>query len=201
MPGRKLNREDFIGKTYCNLTIVGFEEDDRYVRCKCKCGNIKVVNFATLKRGHIRSCGCIYNKILNREDFINKKFNNLTIIEFNENGNYAKCKCDCGNTVTFNFLHMKHNKIRNCGCNYNFKSKKEKQMLFNVPKKRSMVGNKLKEKDVIEIWNRYYSKFKKETCRSLAKEFNVSHNAIHLIVNQKIWTNVTNKLIKSDLRK
>lgn len=40
-------------KTYSNGYTVDF------VKCKCDCGNEKVINYNNLKRGLVKSCGCI----------------------------------------------------------------------------------------------------------------------------------------------
>lgn len=40
-------------KKYNNGTIIYF------VKCKCDCGNEKIVNYNNLKRGLVKSCGCI----------------------------------------------------------------------------------------------------------------------------------------------
>lgn len=40
-------------KKYPNGTIIDF------VKCKCDCGNIKIINFNNIKRGLVKSCGCI----------------------------------------------------------------------------------------------------------------------------------------------
>lgn len=40
-------------KTYANGSVVNF------VKCKCDCGNEKIINYSNIKRGLVKSCGCI----------------------------------------------------------------------------------------------------------------------------------------------
>lgn len=58
-----------------------------------------------------------------KEDFINKKFGMLTIIDFyhkkSDRQNYARClcKCDCGNIKEVRYNDLKRAKFPSCGCN------------------------------------------------------------------------------------
>lgn len=36
---------------------------NRYVLCECNCGNTKVVNYKELRKGKIRSCGCLASRL------------------------------------------------------------------------------------------------------------------------------------------
>jgi hypothetical protein len=64
---------------------------------------------------------------LNKSNYINKKFNNLTILEFVDAPsntknkaakyqNWVKCKCDCGNIKITNLLSIQSNNTKSCGC-------------------------------------------------------------------------------------
>lgn len=52
---------------YGKLTIIGLDNQKTYsngyvvdfVRCRCDCGNEKVINYDNIKRGLVKSCGCI----------------------------------------------------------------------------------------------------------------------------------------------
>lgn len=58
---------------YGKLTIIGLDHQKTYsngyvvdfVRCRCDCGNEKVINYDNIKRGLVKSCGCI-TKTANR---------------------------------------------------------------------------------------------------------------------------------------
>lgn len=57
--------EKHIGETYNYLTIVEILEiqgRNRYVLCKCKCGNFKKVRLSHLTSNNVKSCGCMYGE-------------------------------------------------------------------------------------------------------------------------------------------
>lgn len=55
-------RIDLTGKVFGRLTALEFSHSDDkeryYWLCKCECGNTKVINSASLRRGASKSCGC-----------------------------------------------------------------------------------------------------------------------------------------------
>ncbi len=55
-------RIDLTGKVFGKLTALEFSHSDDkeryYWLCKCECGNTKVINSASLRRGASKSCGC-----------------------------------------------------------------------------------------------------------------------------------------------
>ena len=56
--------EDIVGQTFGYLTVIKITEKRSpkgYVifECKCKCGNMKLVEGSPLKAGNVRSCGCL----------------------------------------------------------------------------------------------------------------------------------------------
>lgn len=59
--------EDLTGQKFGRLTVLQYEyfklyknsTKHYYWRCKCECGNEKIVNANNLKRGKIKSCGCL----------------------------------------------------------------------------------------------------------------------------------------------
>lgn len=59
------------------------------------------------------------NKLDNKYEFVNKKFNKLLVIKRCENafGGIAwLCKCDCGNTTIATSHQLLHNSKKSCGC-------------------------------------------------------------------------------------
>lgn len=48
---------DLTGKTFGYYTVLEYLGDQKW-RCKCKCGNIKIVKGQKLRNGLSRSCGC-----------------------------------------------------------------------------------------------------------------------------------------------
>lgn len=60
-----------IGKKYGNMTVLELEGRDKYkrllYRCRCDCGNEKVVLGASLRDGHTTSCGCRRKELMTSE--------------------------------------------------------------------------------------------------------------------------------------
>ena len=58
-----LKIKDLTGKRFGRLTVVSFAGRNKYNRslwnCLCDCGNQKIVNSNSLKRGLTKSCGCL----------------------------------------------------------------------------------------------------------------------------------------------
>ncbi len=55
-------RKDLTGQRFGRLTVLEFMPDEtRHTKwkCKCDCGNIKIVEGANLKSGNTQSCGCL----------------------------------------------------------------------------------------------------------------------------------------------
>ena len=117
-----------IGNIYGRLTVIS-QSDLRYkdnkikYNCQCICGNEIIVGAANLKKGNVKSCGCILKefhnyKFNNNINIYNKKFGMLLVIEksFIGKNKFWKCLCDCGNysNVLENSLRMGYTK--SCGC-------------------------------------------------------------------------------------
>ena len=53
---------DLTGKTFGKLTVLSRAENDKYGKaqwlCQCQCGNQKIINGASLRKGLTQSCGC-----------------------------------------------------------------------------------------------------------------------------------------------
>lgn len=63
----------------------------------------------------------------NIDEYINKKFNHLTLIKNlkkidKNNSKLALFKCDCGNIKELVFAQVLNNKVRSCGCIQGHKS-------------------------------------------------------------------------------
>lgn len=53
---------ELVGQVFGRLTVVGKEENsgkNTLWICNCECGNIKITKSAYLRRGEVRSCGCL----------------------------------------------------------------------------------------------------------------------------------------------
>lgn len=58
-----MKRTDLTNKTFGRLTVLDYAYTSKngrpFWRCKCVCGNVKDIAAKDLKRGTIRSCGCL----------------------------------------------------------------------------------------------------------------------------------------------
>lgn len=75
------------------------------------------------------------------ENLIGKKFNRLTVIEYDHSAKghkYYKCQCECGNIHIVNGTNIKTGKVKSCGCL--LKEKREKAKEQN--KKQQQVSKK-----------------------------------------------------------
>lgn len=63
----KKQRLDIVGKTFGLLTVIEFAYTNRHKqsmwRCKCECGNERIVSGSHLVSGRSKSCGCLKIKL------------------------------------------------------------------------------------------------------------------------------------------
>lgn len=68
--GAKSREEDYAGKKYNHLTILGFTGEMKHgtiCTCQCDCGTIKNYNLSKVKRGESTNCGCIgYKRMIEK---------------------------------------------------------------------------------------------------------------------------------------
>lgn len=108
---------DLVGKRFGRLTVIA--EDGRTKsnsirwKCICDCGNIKTIDGAELRRGHVASCGCFRKEKAKedalkrgiKEDLSGRTFSNWTVIKYVGNEKW-ECKCKCGA-----IKHVKRNSL------------------------------------------------------------------------------------------
>ena len=63
--GQKIDiNKRYIGQKFGKLTVIklveGNDATNRKYLCKCDCGNEKITSEDNLRRGHCKSCGCLY---------------------------------------------------------------------------------------------------------------------------------------------
>src|SRR5579864_4915183 len=92
-------RVDMTGRKFGRYTAVEYLGEGKW-KCICECGSIGYPRGDGLRRGTIRSCGCLQKEEVAARQFIDirgQKFSRLTVLEYTNVGNKWKCKCDCGN--------------------------------------------------------------------------------------------------------
>lgn len=129
------NAEDLTGKRYGRLVVIGRAKNNgkRVMwRCRCDCGNEKVVRADGLKCGSTRSCGCLGNEVrLNNwkpynkssvedDDIVGKRFGKLTVLEYAGKDKHRcklfRCVCDCGKETITRKSRIIDGTVKSCGC-------------------------------------------------------------------------------------
>ena len=121
---RKQQKEqEFVGREFSNLTVVSFayiEHQRRYWKCKCACGNIKIVSTHDLTGGYVKSCGCLRTcsgkDRYGFKDISGRTFGNLTAIS-HVHGKYWKFRCNlCHKEKIMRNIDVISGKCYSCGC-------------------------------------------------------------------------------------
>lgn len=117
-------KEVKIGNKYGKLTVISEifykgNSKNKYVSCRCDCGNLKEVLVYSLLNGQTKSCGCSRYTSL-----VGHKINSLTVLaEVNpvirKSGKLERrymCRCDCGQLTEVRADRVKLGVIKSCGC-------------------------------------------------------------------------------------
>ena len=64
------NAKDLIGQKFNRLTVIKniIRNNRSHSLCRCDCGNEKIIRNDSLKRNHIKSCGCLQKELLNERN-------------------------------------------------------------------------------------------------------------------------------------
>lgn len=122
---KKGYRGDLVGQRFGRLYVVEKLEDKNgwtQFRCKCDCGNEKIVSGSNLKYGVTQSCGCLHKEYIKKmlsENLVGQRFGKLVVMKMAES-RYDKthwiCKCDCGNETVVSSSGLKSGHTQSCGC-------------------------------------------------------------------------------------
>ena len=122
---------DLTGKKFGRLTVmsrVRNNKDGRTMwRCKCDCGNERIVSGKCLRNGHTSSCGCLASELTSKrslKDHTGERFGRLIVTGrvddyvSPEGKHHVRwlCKCDCGNITTVDICQLTQGKTLSCGC-------------------------------------------------------------------------------------
>lgn len=127
---------DITGQRFGRLVALSVDHKQKdnngnysyYWLCKCDCGNESVVQADVLRRGDVKSCGCLQAEESAKRakerliDITGKRYGLLTVIErveLDESGfgfGKWKCKCDCGNYKLVDGYYLRRGMISSCGC-------------------------------------------------------------------------------------
>ena len=126
MPAGGQNVLNLTGQRFGKLVVIKkVESKNKQSRwlCQCDCGNTKIAVGVQLKRGRIKSCGCLIaqkNKKNNFKDITGQRFGKLVAIKpigMTSNRNTIwLCQCDCGNQKEVRGDQLRDNSVQSCGC-------------------------------------------------------------------------------------
>jgi hypothetical protein len=118
----KIAKKDETGKRYGKLVVL----DEMPVRlknhvcwrCKCDCGNEKIVRGDLLRQGVTKSCGCQgrYNNAEKKIKVGNRYGKWVVISEMPDKPKYWRCKCDCGKEKIVSGQSLRLGHTTSCGC-------------------------------------------------------------------------------------
>ena len=113
---------DLTGRRFGRLVVEEVVKEPgrtRTWRCRCDCGEIKLVMTSMLKSGNVQSCGCL-RKSPHFQDHVGERFGRLAIESFirvDPGGNTRwACRCDCGKTTEATISNLKLGRVQSCGC-------------------------------------------------------------------------------------
>lgn len=126
-------KDELLNKKFGLLTVIeqvprpaDRKTQGKYYRCKCDCGNEKIVDKKGLTSGGVQSCGCLRAKRVSEAitiDITGQKFNKLTVLEkinYSETPDKSEamwlCQCDCGNLTRVRGSALRSGKTKSCGC-------------------------------------------------------------------------------------
>jgi len=117
---------DHTGQVFGRLTAlkrepVGTNKEKSVWNCVCLCGNTRLVTGPDLRRGDVKSCGCLkkdHGKLYGFNDLVGKVFGKLTVIKrvYQKNNSRWICKCSCGNECSVGRGSLSSGNTKSCGC-------------------------------------------------------------------------------------
>ncbi len=184
---------EYVGKRYNKLVVIDVIRLDKkvFLKCKCDCGNITLVEYWNLKTGHTSSCGCI---VKNNEykDIIGKRFGKLIVIKeldnkMDKNGHrHFICKCDCGNEIEVLGHNLLANQTQSCGCRKIVRRLQSKTPITNKSGVKGVFFDKRNKKWIASLginYNRY--KIYEKTFGEAITERKKLEKEYHLPIIQK----------------
>lgn len=129
-------RIDLLGEQFGRLKVIAEAPKKANGQtawvCQCSCGNITTVGTKELRNGDTKSCGCLWEELIVKNE-IGNKYGKLTVIAReshinNDNAAYWRCRCDCGNEIVTSGKRLRSGHTMSCGCLLS----KGEQLLQNI---------------------------------------------------------------------
>lgn len=118
-------RIDMTGQQFGYLKVNSYSHTENkraFWNCTCVCGKEIVCKGKLLRNGHIKSCGCMKNKMVSDakiDDMKGRKIGRLYFKEyvglFSHHALWL-CKCDCGKECIVKASSVKSGTTSSCGC-------------------------------------------------------------------------------------
>ena len=126
--GSMLRVKDMLGKRYGKLVVVeraGTSSGHRALwLCQCDCGGTKITSGRSLRRGAVKSCGCLKrsNRIQTLIDEEGNRYGRLMVVarvappRKGLRSACWLCRCDCGGEKVVAGTQLRRGRTRSCGC-------------------------------------------------------------------------------------
>lgn len=107
-----------VGMTFGRLTVISGQDVSKLL-CRCECGTSRRFRLVDLKRGKIKSCGCLRRSV--RTDLTGCEFGGLTVLHLVDR-EYARgqkmwlARCLCGNEIIVPAKSLVSGNTNSCGC-------------------------------------------------------------------------------------
>lgn len=111
---------DLTGQRFGRLVVIGRSGTDKFKyatwKCLCDCGKETSANGSLLRRGKIKSCGCLRKEV---DNLTGQQFGRLIVLKQAPNiGIHTAwlCQCDCGEKTVVSASNLKIGNTKSCGC-------------------------------------------------------------------------------------
>ncbi len=148
---RNKPRKEIVAQKFGMLTVIKLARqsdwgDWRY-KCLCDCGTTTEVGGANLRKGAVKSCGCLRFKPIKA----GTRFGMLVAIRKQGKDSLGcimyLCRCDCGNTKSIRGYSLRRSDSKSCGCQcgkHLFKHGLSGTKEYNIVKNGRRYARKLK---------------------------------------------------------
>jgi hypothetical protein len=133
--------KDYTNQRFNNLIAIerlpNYKNSKTYYKCKCVCGNERIVYSNDLTSGKVKMCHECAEKerVKNRRnDYTGQKFGKLYIkkmIYKNKERTKALCLCECGNEKIIDIQNILNGHTQSCGC-YEEESRFNREHLIDI---------------------------------------------------------------------
>lgn len=125
---------DMMNKRFGRLTVIGEggRAPDGSIKwiCQCECGNIKEIVGTSLRKGVVKSCGCLQketakitiqnNRKIN-DSLVGQHFGKLVVLQDSGQRTQQRriiyeCQCECGNKAFISSACLISGDTMSCGC-------------------------------------------------------------------------------------